>query len=93
LEGLVPTPSDTRHLRLVGLLTKPEGPRDHVANAIQLLLDVDALLEQLSLIPEPVELREALHAAEARLFKALFQLADPVYTEDGDAPADPRSIH
>lgn len=59
----------------------PETARDHVANAVQLLLGAEAALERLGLLDnesgDVTDLRESLRGAMARCFKALFLLDNP----------------
>ena len=57
------------------ILAQPETAREHVANGLQVLVDLDKLFDDLHLIPDPPEIRAALRAVEARLFKALFLLS------------------
>lgn len=55
-----------------------ETARDHVANAVQLLLGAEAALDRLGLIDneggDAADLRLTLRGAMARCFKALFLL-------------------
>ena len=56
----------------------PEGPRDFVANAAQVLLGAETALDRLGLIgntgDDAAELREAIHTAQALCLRALFAL-------------------
>ena len=64
--------------RLTLIIARPEGPYDHVANGIQLLLAAEAAFERLGLLDNEgsavEEVRECLRAAQARLFRCLFEL-------------------
>ncbi len=64
--------------RLTLALAQPEGPYDHVANAIQLLLAAEDAFERLGLVDDSgsavADVRDAIRAAQARMFKALFLL-------------------
>lgn len=60
------------NLRLVPAVPT-ETAYDHVANAVQMLMLVEAALDRLNLMGRyDAEMREAVRATEARLFKALF---------------------
>ncbi len=72
--------------RLTLALSKPEGAYEHIGNAIQLLLSVEQAFDHLGLMDnadgDVAAVREGIRAAEARCFRALFELgAEPGRTK------------
>lgn len=58
-----------------------ETAREHLSNAVQLLLGAEAALDRLGLLDneggDVTQLRESIRAGQARVFKALFLLDNP----------------
>ncbi|HEY6223472.1 MAG TPA: hypothetical protein VIW26_06795 [Gemmatimonadales bacterium] len=55
----------------------PEGPRDHIGNAAQMLVGAAAAVERLGLAEDATaELRQAIQGAQALCLRALFSLND-----------------
>jgi len=80
--NLPPTDLTARARAQLARLQQPEGPGDHIANAIQLLIAAEMALNALNLLDNadgPAQkLRDCLHAARVRCFAALTALMEQV---------------
>jgi len=79
-DELAPTDLAARARALLARLEQPEGPGDHIANAIQLLIAAEMALRELELhdnLDGPAtQLQVCLRAATTRCFAALTALME-----------------